>query len=97
MKRAREVRDKISGTGPQLTYERLMQFNQHCSAALTLMELFGREEMIPRSESRYYRALLRELRASASQPVLEYLNDKEIAIAAAASRERLKVEKQLLK
>ena len=81
----------------QLPYEQLMQFNQHCLAALDLIEAFAEQRMIPRNEGRYYRALLQELRASASQSLIEHLDEQEISIAAAASKDRLKLEKQMLK
>jgi hypothetical protein len=77
------------------TYEQLMQFNQHCIDALGLIEAFGQQHLIPRTEHRYYCALLEELRASTSQSVMEYLDQQEISAAAAASRRRLKIEKQM--
>lgn len=55
---------------PHLAYEQLMQFNQHCVAALELIEAFTHQRMIPRTERRYYSAMLQELRASASQSIL---------------------------
>ena len=53
---------KVAKKPAQLPYDELMQFNQHCAAALDLIESFGQQRMIPSAESRYYRALLQELR-----------------------------------
>lgn len=78
-------------------YEQLTRFNQQCASALELVEAFGRRRMIPSTEHRYYRALLRELRAAISQTVIEHVDQQEMALAAKASRERLKLEKQMLK
>ena len=53
--------------------------------------------MILRNESRYYRSMLEELRASTSQTVIEHIDQQELSAAAQASKERLKLEKQLFK
>ena len=81
----------------QLPYDELMQFNQHCLAALELIKVFAERKMIRGTESRYWCAMLQELRACASQTVIEYIDQQELSVAAAASRERLKLEKRLLK
>jgi len=94
MKGAKESPDKDP---QQLPYEQLMRFNQHCVAAVELIEEFMERRLIARAESRYYRAMLEELRACASQAVIEHIDQQELSKAAAASRERLKREKRLLK
>ena len=81
----------------QLPYDELMLFNQHCLAALELIKVFAERKIVRHPESRYYCAMLQELRACASQTVIEYIDQQELSVAAAASRERLKLEKQLLK
>ena len=81
----------------QLSYDELMQFNQHCLAALELIKVFAERKMIRGTESRYWCAMLQELRACSSQTVIEYIDQQELSVAAAASRERLKLEKRLLK
>lgn len=76
-------------------YEQLMRLNRHCGGVLDLIEAFGRRRIIPRTEYRYYRTLLQELRAATSQSVIEYIDQQEPAVAAKASKERLKMEKQM--
>jgi len=97
MKGTQQSPGKPSQRGPMAAYEELMEFNQHCRGALDQIEGFGQRQMIPRAEYRYYRALLDELRASVSQSVMEVLDQQEITAAARASRERLHLEKRLLK
>jgi hypothetical protein len=97
MKAAQEAPKRPSLPGTIGTYEQLMQFNQHCAEALDLIEVFGKRRMIPRTEHRYYRALLQELRAAISQTVIEHIDQQELASAAQASKERLRIEKQRFK
>ena len=94
MKGAKESLDKDP---QQLPYEQLMRFNQHSVAAIELIEEFTERRMITRVESRYYCAMLQELRACASQTVIEHIDQQELSIAARASKMRLKLEKQMLK
>jgi len=97
MKAAKSAPSKPSQLDLMLAYEQLMQFNQHCVGALELIEAFGQKRLIPRTEYRYFRALLQELRASASQTVIEHIDQQEISSAAKAPKERFKIEKQLFK
>lgn len=97
MKVAKQVPGKPAEPGLLGTYQQLVEFNQHCVAALDLIQAFGDKQMIQPTEYRYYRALLRELRAATSQSVMERLDEQEISIAAKASKERLKIEKQMFK
>jgi hypothetical protein len=77
-------------------YEQLSEFNQYCRGVLNLIDAFGHQQMIPRSEQQYYSALLREIRSSISQSAVEFMDQHEISEATDASRERLKLEKQML-
>lgn len=97
MKAAKTSKDRPSQPGTVPIYEQLTEFNQHCAGALALIEQFGREQIIPKTEHRYYRALLQELRAAVSQNLIEHIDEKELAVAAKASKERLKIEKQMFK
>ena len=97
MKRSTGLPENIAAEPPQLAYEQLMRFNQHCVAAIELIHEFTNRRMLARKEGRYYRAMLQEVRACVSQAVIEHIDQRELSIAAAASRERLNLEKQLLK
>jgi len=81
----------------QLPYDELMLFNQHCLAALELIKVFAERKIVRHPERRYYCAMLQELRACASQIVIENIDERELSIAATASKARLKLEKRLLK
>lgn len=86
--------DKQSaGKSPVGTYEQLADFNHNCQAALALIETLAGQRMLRQTEASYYRAVLRELRASISQSVMEFLDQQEISIAGAAYRKRTKLEK----
>lgn len=78
-------------------YEQLSEFNRHCRGALELFDAFGSQQIIPRTEYRYYRALLEELRALVSQSATEFLSQHETSASAAVGRRRLRLEKQMLK
>ncbi len=95
MSRTNAVRDKFTNSDP--TYQQLAQFNRHCADAQLLIEIFGKQQMIPQRECRYYSALLQELRALASQSVVEGIEQQEISRAASFGRLRSRLEKQLQK
>jgi hypothetical protein len=40
------------------SYLDLSEFNRHCTAALTLADKFGQQDLLPSAESAYYSALL---------------------------------------
>ncbi|HWH60447.1 MAG TPA: hypothetical protein VN682_22665 [Terriglobales bacterium] len=93
MKRAKQSSSKAVTTE---VYEKLAEFNWHCSSALVLIDAFGRERVIPSKERRYYASLLREIQSSISQSVMEFLDQREILAAAEASRERQRLEERML-
>jgi hypothetical protein len=97
MKVTKQLQSKFSPPKPVETYEQLAEFNRACRAALQLIENYGRQGMIPSTECQYYGALLQEVRACVNQTVTDFLDQAETSTAAAASHERLKLEKKLLK
>jgi len=94
MKGTKESPDKYPH---DLPYDELMRFHQHCVAAIELIDEFTERRILARKEGRYYRAMLQELRACVSQAVIEHIDQRELSIAAAAAKNRMNLEKQLLK
>jgi hypothetical protein len=88
----REGRRLALGGDPVL-YEQLRELNQHCETVLRTLEACRR--VIPKSERKYCRLLIQEARALASQSIVEFLNEREIAIASDVSRQRTLLEKRL--
>jgi hypothetical protein len=76
-------------------YEQLRDLNQHCTAAIDILAVFNRKELVPDIECTYHCAMLEEFRASISQNLTEYMNGYEISAAAKADRKRLKLERKL--
>ncbi len=71
MKTAQQPAGKSSKHTPFGTYEQLENFNHHCQAAIGLIEALASQRIIRPPEGRYYQAVLRELRSSISQSVME--------------------------
>jgi hypothetical protein len=80
---------------PTEIYEQLRDLNQHCTAAIDLLAIFSRKNIVPCIEGTYYRAMLEEARASINQNVTEHMNNHEISAAAKADRKRLRLERKL--
>lgn len=97
MKTNPPARSKPSEPELELTYEHLAQLNHHCLGALERIQMLGDNRLIPNTESKYYGAVLQELRASVSQIILEQLSERELSAASAASRARVKIEKRMFK
>jgi hypothetical protein len=77
-------------------YGYLYLFNHHCQAARNLLKLLSQQSTIQKNEADYYRALLEEVCASASQSVTEHVNGREITRTAHAEQKRLKLESKFL-
>lgn len=80
---------------PTEIYEQLHALHQHSTTVMSLLSILSRDGIVPCNEGSYYRAMLKEARASISQSVTEHMNSREILAAAKADRQRLKFERKL--
>ena len=88
-------RAAIEQVGNAEIYERLFQLNQHCSAVMATLNALLANGAVNKQDAEYYGLMVEEVRASASQCVVEQLDEREVRFAARASKSRLKLEKKL--
>jgi hypothetical protein len=82
--------------GDSAIYQELLLLNFHALAISKILNDLGRLRALPKNEAAYYASMVEEVRASASQSIVENMNALEIFRAADASKFRQRLEKELL-